>query len=167
MSNNISSFGIGAYLIASKTLPVGYYINSFSDDNDSLRFEHLTVNRCAVDLNAKMYSSFEANVINVSLSLIPNSPDDQLMRLLLNANHVSNYQDAVPDVLTLTIKYPDLSIITLRDGRIVSGPPGLGAQASGRYATNVYMMHFADISTLNMTSAVVRAIGELTKFIGQ
>lgn len=167
MSHDISAFGIGAYLIADQSLPLGYYINAFADDSDAITFEALTVNNVEIDLNGKLFSAFEAHPVVVTISVIPQSIDDQTMRMLLNANHVSRYQNAVGDTLTLTVKYPDFSVLTLRDGRMIGGPSGLGAKAEGRYITNTYTLHFADVSVLNAATIGREAVSRATQIFDQ
>ena len=154
MSKNISAFGVGAYLGASNTLPIGMFIQAFADDDDAIKFSTSNVSGAQMDLNGKMVSWSSAHPISLSIAVIPHSTADNLLSVLLAANRPAAFTTEANDVITLVVKYPDFTIRTFTDGRVISGPSGAGFQSVGRLTTNSYSFSFGDMTTINVATAI-------------
>ena len=164
--NNISSIGTSAYITASKTLPFGWYLKNFADDQDGVQIEPSEAGGSKMDLNGKLLTWAKAAPIIVTVSSIPHSSDDEQLSVILNANRPGPNQVVAGDSISMVLRYPDNTIVTLTGGVIVSGPPASSAQSSGRLATRQYTFHFEDLSTLNVANVMNKLIGGAVGALG-
>lgn len=157
---NISTYGLKAYIRASNSLPVGWMVNSFADDAPSIAVQEQAVGQAVMDLNGKIFRWTEAVPIMLSISLIPDSTDDQTVSLIYHANRAVSTPSG--DSVTLVVYYPTGAVRTFTNGRIISGPAAPTAQADGRLTSQTYTFAFEDQYTLSVISALsagLRAIG--------
>lgn len=139
---NISGFGIQAWLIASVTYPVGIPVTSFSDDTDAIDFPSIQIADKAMGVNGDLITWAKANPVNVTVSLIPDTPDDIALSLLLNANRPGYGKTIARDIITLSIIYPTGNIIVLENGSITDGVPINSVASVGRIKTRTYSFSF-------------------------
>ncbi len=154
MSQNISTFGIGAYLTASQLYPIGIFINIFSDEEDGIMIQETEIAGSVLDLNGRHVSFKSANPIEVTICPIPHSIDDDLLAVLLNSNRANANTQASEDVISLVVNYPDGTIRTFTGGRVLRGTPGTGTTAVGRLSNTRYTFAFEDMVTVNVASAL-------------
>lgn len=160
--HDISTHGLTAYMLASNTLPVGFLLKQFSDEEDSIDIAEAAVGGAILDLNGRVISWSSANVVTVRISLVPESLDDSLMGVIYNANRASSLVAPASDIINLVVRYPNGNIRTFTEGRIISGPGGPTAKAEGRLASNTYTFAFGDQYTMSIASAVSTAARLLT-----
>lgn len=149
---NISTFGLKAYINATRSLPVGYLLKKWADDAPSIQVQDSANGQACIDLNGKIFRWTEGSPLIVSLALIPDSLDDQMMSILYNENRATAMPEG--DSVTLVVYYPTGAVRTFTRGRIVSGPSAPSALAEGRLAASIYTFAFEDQYTLSAVSAL-------------
>ena len=145
MSGEIGGFGLVVTLLADKTFPAGLVIESFADDADPFDFPDIQVVDIAMGLNGDMVSWQKAQVLPVSLSVIPESDDDNNLNVLLLANRVGKNLQSARDKITLVGRYPSGAIVTLTPGRITNGPVSNSVASAGRMKSKTYKFAFENI----------------------
>lgn len=139
---DISGYGYQVNIIASKTFPVGIVVNAFSDDSDPFDIPSVQIAETAMGVNGDLIGWSRANPIKVTVSVIPNSPDDILLGILLEANRVGRGKVGAKDIITMSGVYPDGRALMLINGMITDGMPGNSLAGTGRQKTKVYMFSF-------------------------
>ncbi|MND99921.1 hypothetical protein D3C81_527780 [compost metagenome] len=151
---NISTFGLSGYLIATRTLPIGILINRWADDVDSIAVTEATTGEAVLDLNGSVISWTVATPLTVALSVIPNTIDDDMLSIIYNSNRVSKTSPPVGDSINLVLRYPNGGVRVFTTGRVVSGPSSPTARAEGRMASNTYTYAFGDQYSLTPAAAL-------------
>ena len=141
---DISGFGIQVQVRASVTFPNGINVTEFSDDSDPFDLPSIQVGDSAMTLNGDLVGWRTANPIDITLNVIPGSDNDRDLAVLLEANRVARGKVPARDVITIVAVYPDERTLTLSEGIITNGPPGVSVASSGRLKTNAYMFRFQD-----------------------
>lgn len=139
---DISGYGIQVIIQASNTLPVGVPITQFGDDADPVDIEEIQVADKAMGLNGDLLTWSKPAPLNVTLNLVPNSPEDLLMAALLEANRVGKGKIGARDVITMTIMYPDGKPVIFANGAITDGQPAMAISSDGRMKTKPYSFSF-------------------------
>lgn len=139
---NISAYGFQIALIASKTYPFGIILSQFADDADPFDIPSLQVSDKAMGINGDMITWSKPVPITITLNLVPESTEDRLMSILLEANRVGRGKVGARDIITLTGIYPNGQPIVLSPGIITDGVPGLSLASSGRMKSKPYSFAF-------------------------
>lgn len=139
---NITGFGLVVTVKASNTFPVGFFITSFADDADPFDVPSLQIGDSAMGLNGDLISWAKANPIKISLSVIPNTPADISLAILLEANRVGRGKQGAKDIITVNGVYPSGRFITLTNGIITDGMPGDSVASAGRLKSKTYNFSF-------------------------
>jgi hypothetical protein len=143
---DISAFGIRVQLYASVTFPAGITLSQFSDDADSLDLPSQQVNDKAMGVNGDLVVWSKANPLNLTLNMIPATPDDINLSVLLEANRTSRGKRSAQDSITLVALYPDGRSITWSPGKITDGIPGNALASSGRMKSKPYQFTFENLA---------------------
>lgn len=159
--NQIGTFGLFAYLIASKTMPIGFPIKAFADDADSIQVHEAENGQAILDLNGKVIRWTVANPLVISIAVMPNTVEDDILAVIYNANRVSKTSKSVNDSINLMVKYPNGGIRTFVQGRIVAGPSAYTATAEGRMVGNIYTFAFGDQYALTVAAVLNTIAGQL------
>ena len=146
MAQDISGFSSVVSLVASNTFPAGITLTQFADDSDPFDQPSVRVGDVAMGVNGDMLTWRRAVPLPVTISVIPGSQDDLNLSILANANRVSQGKARANDVLTLTVVYPDGSIITFANGAITDSPFAKSISSAGRQKTNTYAMAFQSVT---------------------
>ncbi len=146
MTHNISGFGTTFLLIAPPLFPVGFPLTQFSDNTDPIDINELTIGSATMGLNGDLIFSEAANPIATTMSLIPNSIDDEAMQVLFTAGTPTRGRKTprTAGKMTLVGTYPDGSTKSLFGGCLISYKPG-GSIASGSpqsLKTNTYTFNW-------------------------
>lgn len=139
---DISAFNFRINLLASKTFPVGIILSQFADDADPFDIPALQIGDSAMGINGDLITWSKANPIKITLNMVPNSNEDKLMSILLEANRVGRGKIGARDEITLVGVYPTGNIITLTPGIITDGVPGLSIASAGRMKSKPYSFTF-------------------------
>lgn len=146
MAVDISAFGLRVSLSASMTFPSGITLSQFSDDSDPVDSQSVQLRDKAMGLNGDMIAWSKANPILLTLSVIPNTQDDQNLQILSAANRAAAGRMPARDEVTVTVMYPDGSAVRLVRGIITDGVIGKPVSSAGRMKTKVYQFAFEDFA---------------------
>lgn len=157
----VGTFGLFAYLIASKTMPIGFPIKAFADDADSIQVHEADNGQAVLDLNGKVIRWTVASPISISIAVLPNTAEDDILAVIYNANRVSRTSKSVNDSINLMVNFPNGGIRTFVQGRIISGPSAYTATADGRMVGNIYTFAFGDQYALTVAAVLNTIAGQL------
>lgn len=164
--NNVGTNGLYAYMIASKTMPVGFKISQFADDADSIQIHEAQTGEARLDLNGRIVSYAAAVPLTVTFAVIANSAEDQILAVIYNANRAAVTSKLAHDSINVVINFPNGGIRTLVKGRIISGVASSSAAADGRMPGNIYTFAFGDQYSLSAASIANTVVGALRGAIG-
>jgi hypothetical protein len=143
---NISGFGLSARIIASKTFPNGFTLTEFADDADPLDTPDLDAADTAMGLNGDLVVWSRPQGIEISTNVIPTSPGDTNLDILLNANRVAKGKASAKDVISIVFTYPSGLVVTMNSGLIISGAMLPQVASAGRLKTRMYRFRFEQIT---------------------
>lgn len=146
---NISGFGLAAHVTASATFPSGFPITAWADDADPLDSPDLDAADTAMGLNGDMIVWSRPQGIEISTNVIPTSPDDVNLNVLLNANRIAKGKTSARDTVGIVFTYSDGTIVTLSSGVIISGPVVPQVASAGRLKTHMYRFRFEQVTKAN------------------
>lgn len=141
---DVSAFGLKVNIVASLTFPMGIEITAFADDADPVDSASIQLRDKAAGVNGDLVVWSKANAIPMTLSVLPNTPDDANLQVLAKANRAAKGRRAVQDEITAVIVYPDGTTLRLVRGAITDGIIGQPAASSGRLKTKPYIFAFED-----------------------
>lgn len=144
--NDISGFGAKVQVVADKTFPAGFSLSQFSDDTDPFDLPSVQIRDKAMGLNGDLITWAKASPLGIALAVVPGSEDDRNLQALYDANRVGKGKTSAADKVTITVAYPDGRTLTLSEGCITDGPPGLGLASAGRLKTSTYQFAFENVA---------------------
>ncbi len=142
---DISGFGLEVTLVASNTFPgVGFTITEFADDADPFMVEALTVGGAGMGVNGDLVTWTEPNPIQVTINIIPDSPDDINLSILAEANRPAKGSAPILDRIDITRTYNGLGgqPLVLTNGKIITTDPVTSVLQNGRKKTKAYVFVF-------------------------
>lgn len=142
MSQDITGTGLVVSLIASKTYPAGISLTNFADDADPFDPSSIRIADVSMGLNGDLITWSKAVPLPVVLNFIPGSPDDLNLAVLADANRVGQGKASANDIITITVLYPDGSIITYTGGKLTDAMFGKGVSSAGRLKSKPYAFAF-------------------------
>lgn len=142
MAQDITGTGVVVSLIASTTFPVGIPLTQFADDADALDMPSIQIADVAMGLNGDLVSWSRANPLPIVIAVVPGSEDDLNLQILADANRVGQGKASAYDDITLTIVYPDGSIVQFTGGKLTDAMFGKSVSNSGRIKTRSYSFKF-------------------------
>lgn len=146
MANDITGFGSVVSLIASNTYPAGIVITQFADDGDPFDMSSVKIADTAMGVNGDLIKWSRAVAKPITISVIPGSLDDINLAILAKNNDAAQGQSNAGDIITVTVVYPDNSIITFSNGFITDSPFGNSLASSGRLKTKTYGFMFQSVN---------------------
>lgn len=146
MANDITGFGTAISLIASKTYPAGIAITQLADDADPLDLASVKIADTGMGVNGDLVKWSRAVFRPLTMSVIPGSLDDINLAILASNNSASQGTVNAQDVITITVVYPDGSVITFAKGYITDAPFGNSISSSGRLKTKTYGFVFQSVT---------------------
>ena len=146
MVQDISGFGSVVSLVASNTFPAGIALTQFADDSDAFDQPSVRIGDVAMGLNGDLLSWRKAVPLPITISVIPGSQDDLNLSILANANRVGQGKTSANDVLTLTIVYPDGSLITFANGTITDAAFANSVASAGRLKSKTFSFAFEAVN---------------------
>lgn len=144
--NDISGFGARVQVVADRTFPAGFNLSQFADDADPFDLPSQQIAETAMGLNGDLISWSKATPAKISLAVVPGSEDDRNLQALYDANRVGKGKTSARDKVTITVAYPDGKTLTLSEGRLTDGPPGVGVASAGRLKTSTYQFAFENVA---------------------
>lgn len=140
--SDISGFGLGIHLIASKTFPIGIPLSAFADDADPLDIPGIELAQVAMGLNGDLLVWSSANPLGVTINLIPGSDDDLALAVVAERNRSGKGKTSARDVITLVSVYPGGRIVTFTQGKMTNAPPADSVASGGRLKSKAYVFAF-------------------------
>ena len=144
MTTNISGFGLVVRLIASSTFPTGIDLTQFADDADPFDTPSQELAAGAMGLNGDAVQWARANLIPLTINIIPNSDDDRNLAVLAEANRVAKGKNGAQDEITITGVYPDGRTVTYVRGFLSNAMLGNSVSSAGRMKSKPYIFQFED-----------------------
>lgn len=145
MSNKIGGLGLKVTIIASPVFPQGFTVDKWADDSDPLIIGDLEITQTAMGVNGDLISWNKAVPIPVELSVIPNSEDDQNLKILINSNRAARNKVSTQDDITMIVSYPNGKIQTLTGGVVKQGAPAQSVTSESRLKTATFSFEFENI----------------------
>lgn len=142
MTQDVSGFGARVTVLADKTFPGGFNLSQFADDVDPFDIPSLQIAEKAMGANGDLITWGKASPVTIALAVIPGTEDDRNLQALYDANRIGKGKSSARDLVTITVVYPDGRSLTLTQGRLTDGPPGMGMASSGRLKTPTYQFAF-------------------------
>lgn len=139
---DISGFGAGITIVADTTFPTGINITQFADDSDPLDLPSIKIADTSMGLNGDLLSWSKANPLPLTISVVPGSADDRNLGILAENNRVGKGKLSVHDTITLTVIYPDSSMVTFINGKITDAMFGNSIASAGRLKSKPYIFNF-------------------------
>ncbi len=140
---DISVLGGKIRLIFSQSFPVGFDVTQFSDDQDPFDFPDLTIAESAMGVNGNLVTYSVANPVELNIAVIPDwTGDARNLAIAFDNNRPGANKLAVRDVVTAIITTADNLIVSLINGKMMSGVSLPSGQSSGRYKTLSFKFHF-------------------------
>lgn len=141
-----SGFGTSVNVKASNTFPQGFDVTQFADDADSLDIPELVQADSGMGLNGHHVVWSKPAVMEVTLNVIPNSPDDLNLETLFDANRLAEQKQVANDVVTLSIAYPNGEVVVLAEAICLASTQAKGISQAGRMKTRAYRFRYTKLS---------------------
>ncbi len=133
-----SGSGAIIQLVASVIYPAGITLDQFSDDTDAFDVPSINIVDSAMGVNGDLITWSKPQPLKLTLSVIAESPNDQYLQVLFDANRIARNKISTNDVITLSLIYQAGNTVTFSQGRITDGMPATGIASSARFKTKVY-----------------------------
>lgn len=143
---DISAIGLSMRLIASRTLPTGITITEFADDSDPFDLPSMDIATPAMNINGDLVVFSAPTPIQITINLIAGSQADENLAIIFDANRPGRNKRHAGDIITLVKLLPDGGSLSLTDGKIISGTPGISVTSGGRYKAKTYGFAFQGLS---------------------
>lgn len=149
---DISVFGLSANVVADTTFPNGLTISAFADDADPLDSPDLDIADMAMGPNGDSVTWSRPQLIEISMNVIPQSPDDVNLTALQDANRVAKGKTSARDKINIVFTYPNGMKVTCSEGKMVTANAVQSGSAAGRAKTKRYAFRFSQVSRQNATT---------------
>lgn len=144
-NENISGYGLVLTVRASNTFPLGFTITNFADDADPLDIPSIKIADTARELNGTLLTWSTPPIIQPKISVIAGSLEDINLSILLQANTVGSGKIGARDEITMIGVYPNFRTVTLTNGVLTDGMPGMSISSAGRFKSKEYIFSFSGI----------------------
>lgn len=139
---DISVTGVSATIFASLTFPTGFTVTAWADDANPIDVETLQIGDTGMGVNGDLVTWSTPSPIRITLRPIPNSEGDANLQILLSSNRVAKNKTSVQDIITMVVNYPDSTVKTFTNGKLINGTPALGVASNARLQTREYQFVF-------------------------
>lgn len=160
--DQIGNHGISVSLIATKTFPVGFTVSKLTDDVSPIEFSETQVADHEFLVDGSLFSYDTSAMISVKISVIPGTEDDQNLAALLAANKTSFSIGNLPDIMGMSIMYPNQPPIILSGGYMRTGMFGTSVSETGRGKGKQYEFVFANTSNVSVQGLVSAGLQALS-----
>ena len=121
-------------------------ISAFPKDTDPVAIPSITLGGMEVGTNGDAITWSEAAPKELTLAVIPNTPDHAFLQQLLQQNTAEKGKRSANDAITLTRTLPDGSVLSCEDGKLIEGTPATSMASAGRLSTVTYRFMFGKMS---------------------
>lgn len=142
---NIGGAGSKVTIISVPTFPQGFTVTEFATDTDPLVVDDTEINNTEVGVNGDVVSWKKAGLLNLELSVIPNSESDKNLKILFNSNRLAKNKVALDDNITMIIVEADGTTTTYTGGKMLSGTPSNSISSDAKLRTKTYRFTFSNV----------------------
>lgn len=142
---NIGGAGSKVTIISVPTFPQGFTVTELATDTDPLVVDDIEINNTEVGVNGDVVSWKKAGLLNLELSVIPNSESDKNLKILLNSNRLAKNKVALDDDITMIIVEADGTTTTYTGGKMLSGTPSNSISSDAKLRTKTYRFTFSNV----------------------
>lgn len=118
----------------------------FPKDTDPVTSDDVTIGGFEVGTNGDPIGWSEANPVNITVSVIPNSASHIFLHQLMQQNRPEKGKRPANDVITLNRVLPSGSVLSAKKGKLIQGPAMVSQASSGRLNTVSYQFMFGQVS---------------------
>lgn len=145
MAADTSAVGTLIRLTASRTYPNGIILTAFPEDGDIGPNGDNEIAGNASGVNGDLIWWKTVNGIEVSVPVIPNTIDDDLLAVLYHANRAAKNRFPKKDIIQIVATNPVTgACITYKNGVVKNGRVGYTYGGDGRIKTKTYLFVFED-----------------------
>lgn len=150
MSKNISANGLTVIVNSNPSFPV-LVLTQWADDVDPLDIPEIEITSSAMGINGDLVTWSSPKPIEIKLSVIAGSTDDQNLSILFNLNRAGKLKPAVNDLVNLSFFYANSRAgtfrrVTMTGGACKAYTPATGAASSGRKKSKTYSFVFENVA---------------------
>ena len=143
---DVSAVGLSIRLLASVTYPIGTDITAFPEEGENGPDDNHQIVDNTTGVNGELITWDVINGIPYTLLVIPNTPDDDKLDFLFEANRASKNKRSKKDVITLVVTNPVTGVTkTYLNGKVKTGIPGYRYGNDGRIRNKTYGFVFEDV----------------------
>lgn len=142
MAVNVSGKGFIITMIASRTFPVGAILQNFADDTDPLDIPSVQIGDGASEVNGSLVFWNVSNPTELTIAVLAGTPEAIILNTLFQVNRPQPGLPSFTDIITMNVRFPDLSSTTFKKGFLTAGTPGQGVASSQRKKTKTYKFIF-------------------------
>lgn len=139
---DISAVGTSVFIQCIPTYPAGFTITELAGNVNPLDSAVTQIADKEMGVNGDLVVWSTANSIDVTIRPIVNSEADKNLQILFDVNRVAKNKVSAQDIVTMVINYPDGTIRTLVNGKLLSGNAVASVESSGRLGTREYQFAF-------------------------
>lgn len=121
-------------------------LTAFPKDTDPVSIPNVTLGGMEIGTNGDPITWSEATPKELTLALIPNTPDHVFMQQLVQLNTPEKGKRSNNDRITLTRVMPNGAVLLCEDGKLIEGAPATSQASSGRLNTVSYRFMFGKMS---------------------
>lgn len=142
---DVSTIGLSIRLTASITFPYGIELNAFPEEGENGPADSQEIAGNVSGVNGDLIVWKTVNGIEYTLNLIPNTEQEALMDVLLQANRGAKNRFPKKDVITIVETNPVTGAVkTYKNGVIKTGAVGYRYGNDGRIRNKAYGFVFED-----------------------
>lgn len=161
----VGGFGTSITILAMKTFPVGFNITKFADDVAPVEFGETQLADHEFLVDGGMFSFDTSSAISVKIGVIPGTEDDENLSILFNASKSIFRVGGLPDLMVMTIMYPNQPPIILNAGYMRAGKAGTTISEAGRGKGKIYEFVFSECTTTSFKGLLQAAAGAALSFL--
>ena len=143
---DVSGVGLVVNIKASNTFPSGFAVTQFADDADPVDMASIQIADKAMGLNGDLITWAKATPVPCILNIIPGSDDDRNLSILAENNRVGRGKIGARDSITMTITYPDGTVVYLNPGVLTDAMFGKSVASAGRMKSKNYTFAFENLT---------------------
>lgn len=151
MSTNIGATGMATVIKASATFPNGFTVDAYADDADPIDMPEIDIAATGMDVNGNLYYWNSPVPLDFTVNVNPGTEADRNLSILFEANRAAKGKTTARDNITIVQTMPDGSTVSLSDGVIVKGAPGVSVASAGRKKSKSYLFRFESIAVTAAT----------------
>lgn len=121
-------------------------LTAFPKDTDPVSIPNVTLGSMEIGTNGDPITWSEATPKELTLAIIPNTPDHVFMQQLVQLNTPEKGKRANNDRITLTRVMPSGAVLVCKNGKLVEGAPATSQASSGKLSTVTYRFMFGSMS---------------------